>query len=179
MPQLLNSTGLRLGETRADSELTHLLGTVVEFSNLDVSTRPATPVDARPVLAMLVKNASGGALLPNRLVKWVAASRGTQITGYSGVGESFAGAVDPFLPAAGVAANEAFWIILPTLHGTPVKLVSDGSGAISAGDKLQTAGSGKVKARTAESVIDAYVGCAEEAIAATDGLKGRVGIGSH
>lgn len=91
----------------------------------------------RFVYAILVRNVSGAALLPGRSVTWKAGFRGKRVDGYSRTTNvEVAGIVDDQLPAAGVANNDLFWLIVkgPALLKTPL---AAGAGSVFAeGDVL-------------------------------------------
>lgn len=59
----------------------------------------------------LVRNTSGGALLPGDCVKYDTLFQGTRVVA-AGVNEKFAGVVDEYLPAAGVKDDDLFWITI-------------------------------------------------------------------
>jgi hypothetical protein len=71
----------------------------------------------RPVRVRVVRNKSGGVLLPKRAVKPGTANRAAyagQVSGYAAtVGtDVVAGVVDEFLPAAGVVDGDLFYIVV-------------------------------------------------------------------
>lgn len=73
--------------------------------------------------AILVRNVSGVALTPGRTVSWKAGFRGRRVDGYTTTtGAEVAGVVDDQLPAAGVANNDMFWLLVdgPALIKTPL-----------------------------------------------------------
>lgn len=73
--------------------------------------------------AILVRNVSGVALTPGRTVSWKAGFRGRRVDGYTTTtGAEVAGVVDDQLPAAGVANNDLFWLLVegPALIKTPL-----------------------------------------------------------
>jgi len=72
--------------------------------------------------AMLVRNASGFALLPGRSAAWQAGHRGRRVAGYTSTTvQEVAGYVDDKLPSTGVASNDLFWLLRkgPALIKTP------------------------------------------------------------
>lgn len=95
-------------------------GIVKRFKNVNYNSTTGAQVkdtvSGGDVIAILVRNASGIALTPGRLVTWKTTLQGRQVDGYSTVDYAqCAGVVDPFLPTAGVAANDYFWIFVKGL----------------------------------------------------------------
>lgn len=89
----------------------------------------------RLITARLVRNVSGFALTPGRAVAWATGHRGRRVAGHTATTNAeIAGIVDPFLPSAGVADLDLFWIIRegPVLLKTPL----DASAAWAEGDFL-------------------------------------------
>jgi len=87
------------------------VGAVKEFT--DVNPTNGQVRSNRRKVCIAVRNTSGGALLPKRVVRL--AGNGTALfgaaDGYASVAnEPLCGVVDEFLPAAGVAANDVFWV---------------------------------------------------------------------
>lgn len=74
----------------------------------------------RPVECVAVKNVSGGALLPGEVVRFKAAATSGQFSGgiigevdaKAGSADVLLGIVDEYLPAAGVADKEVFWVVV-------------------------------------------------------------------
>lgn len=68
------------------------------------------------VTCRIVRNASGSALLPKRFAKFktdgTAAQYLGQVSGYGDTVGQIGGVVDEFLPAAGAAANDLFWLVV-------------------------------------------------------------------
>lgn len=103
-------------------------------------------VDANPItgqvrtnrrkVCVAVKNTSAGVLLPKRIVAFntAAGKAFTEVNGYSAVtNEERVGVVDEWLPSAGVAVNDIFWV---TVNG-PTEVTAALSGtAITAGTRL-------------------------------------------
>jgi len=87
------------------------------------------------VEAILVRNTSGAALLPGRLVRWKSGSRRREVDGYTNAtaGE-VAGVVDDQLPSTGVANNDLFWLIVKGHALIKTPLAGDGGNVFSAGD---------------------------------------------
>lgn len=64
------------------------------------------------VECICVKNTSGGALLPGQVAKFKASAILTEVDGLATTSTELMGVVDEYLPAAGVAANEVFWLVI-------------------------------------------------------------------
>lgn len=109
-----------------------LEGTECLFQDgVDQPAKPDTKRSGRTRLARLVRNTSGGALLPKRVVKWETGYRGTRVDGYTATtAAEAAGVVDDQLPAAGVADDDLFWIFRkgPTIVKTGItsEVIADG-----------------------------------------------------
>lgn len=112
----------------------------------------------KKVRCRVVRNSSGIALLPKRLVKYdlTAGAQFGRVSGYTTLtAEDWAGVVDEFLPTAGVPANDYFYIVVegPTEMLMPLSnLASD----IAIGDRLvsitaatsQSTTAGRITAQT-------------------------------
>ena len=130
----------------------NLEGQVCTFTNVTVpsgSTTLRTPLNDGPIQARLVRNVSGIALLPGRLVIYKALFQDRRVDGYSSTtAQRVAGVVDPWLPSTGVPANDLFWIII---SGTvPVRRSLSNSAADDAeGDTLYAITAATSQATTA------------------------------
>lgn len=117
---------------------------------------PTTQTDpsGRPVRVKIVRNKSGQALKPARLVKFKAADPAeSQVDGYCyAVGDRPAGVVDEYLPSAGVPDNDLFYIVID--GPTKVTQTHTSNSNLSIGDRLVPTAGG--------------------ASSATDDLAGRV-----
>lgn len=118
---LLNDPPFPLGQTLGvDSTVTSpaWVGAVKEFPDVDPVTGKVR--SNRRKVCIAVRNSSGVALLPKRLVSFKSGSF-TEVDGYtSATDAASAGVVDEWLPATGVADDDVFWI---TVQGpTEVKL---------------------------------------------------------
>lgn len=126
------------------------VGVVKEFPDVVPSTG-AVRTNRRKV-CVAVRNKSGAALLPKRLVTFstTAGKLFSEVTGYSAVtNEERVGVVDEHLPAAGVAADEVFWV---TVSG-PTEVAAALSGTdIAAGDRLAAITAATAGATTAGRV---------------------------
>jgi hypothetical protein len=87
------------------------VGCVKEFT--DVNPVSGQVRSNRRKVCIAVRNTSGAALLPKRVVRLTSSARGvaTVADGYAAVAnDPYVGVVDEFLPAGGVAANDVFWV---------------------------------------------------------------------
>jgi hypothetical protein len=102
------------------------VGCVKEFT--DVNAINGQVRSNRRKVCIAVRNTSGAALLPKRVVRL--AGNGTALfgaaDGYAATAnDAFVGVVDEFLPAGGVASNDVFWV---TVDGpTEVSVALSGS----------------------------------------------------
>lgn len=171
--------------SNASDELAELAGKIGEFPDVEWdSSEGVKPVlTGSMVRCRWVQNTSGGALLPGRLVAYDAAAPLKEVDVLATTGEQAAGVVDEYLPAAGVANNMFFWLVIDG----PTTVVSDGAGVIAAQDKLVTGATGYVVEQTAAPAnetavmvqVNAYVGHALEAAAASEGTTLRALVRLH
>ena len=100
-----------LGQTlgvSSTSDGTGWVGAVKVFP--DVNPRTGRVRSARLKRCIAVRNTSGVALLPKKLVKFADGSV-SAVDAYTRLDNAVpAGVVDEYLPATGVAANDVFWI---------------------------------------------------------------------
>lgn len=66
----------------------------------------------RLVECLAVKNTSGSALLPGSVAKFKDAAILSEVDGLATTSTALMGIVDEYLPAAGVANNEVFWLVV-------------------------------------------------------------------
>lgn len=111
------SLGQTLGVS-STSDGTGWVGAVKQFPDVDPDTGKIRSNRVKTCIA--VRNVSGVALLPKRVVTFKSGSF-TEVDGYNNTTDAAsAGVVDEHLPAGGVANNDVFWI---TVQGpTEVKL---------------------------------------------------------
>lgn len=89
----------------------HLEGIVHVFPD----TNPADATKRRSggnVVAILVRNGTGSAVLPGRIYTWTAAKAGKTVGALAGADAYCAGVADDHLPTAGAPANDLFWLIV-------------------------------------------------------------------
>jgi hypothetical protein len=102
------------------------VGAVKEFTDVNPTTGQVR--SNRRKVCIAVRNTSGVALLPKRVVRLSGTGTGLfgSADGYASVAnEALCGVVDEFLPAGGVAANDVFWV---TVDGpTEVSVALSGS----------------------------------------------------
>jgi hypothetical protein len=102
------------------------VGVVKVFPDVDPVTGRVRSNRVKTCIA--VRNASGATLQGKRAVAFAAGST-TDVSGYARVTNAVvAGVADEFLPAAGVAANDVFWVTVdgPTELQTSSEVVVDG-----------------------------------------------------
>jgi hypothetical protein len=109
-------------------------GVVKEFTDVNPVTGQVR--SNRRKVCVAVRNKSGAALLPKRVVTF-STSAGklfSEVTGYSAVtNEERVGVVDEFLPAGGVADGDVFWV---TVDGPTEVAVALSGSDVAAGDRL-------------------------------------------
>ena len=118
----------------------HLEGIVHHFPD----TNPADTTKRRSggnVVAILVRNGTGGAVLPGRVYTWTAGSEGTKVGALAGADAYCAGVADDHLPTAGAPSNDIFWLIV---KGNCNVLLDS---AVSAADVLYSVANGELKTR--------------------------------
>lgn len=106
--------GQTAGVTGA-TDLAEFEGREVWFRDLDYSSQNQRSRTGRLVRCRIVRNTSAGVLLPRRLVSYdtAAGKFGLAVAGYTTTTAApVAGVVDEFLPAAGVAQYDLFYIVV-------------------------------------------------------------------
>jgi hypothetical protein len=122
---------LKRGETSSAASFAVKKGMLAEFEDVDYSTSTSgvnLPLSGHRVTCRLVKNSSGIALLPGRLVRYKDGTNCGEVDGYP-VGprtDSTAGFVDEYLPSAGVADGSYFWIVVRGPVAALTGLAGDG-----------------------------------------------------
>lgn len=117
--------------TVTSTDLAHLEGQVVYLSHTSPSDRKSRLSNA-DVVAIIVRNSHSTVLLPGAVVVWKTGKVGTQVDVTSGAAQIPAGIVDDHLPAAGVQANDLFYLIVKG----PVTALFLGGGATHASSKI-------------------------------------------
>lgn len=138
--------GLASGASYGDN----WVGVVKEFT--DVSPVTGVVRSNRAKVCVAVKNTSGAALLPKRVVRL--AGTGTALfgaaDGYASVtNEELVGVVDEYLPASGVAANDIFWV---TVNGPTEVAVALSGTNVAVRDRLSVVTAATSGATTAGRV---------------------------
>jgi len=153
------SLGQTLGVSSA-TDGTGWVGVVKVFPDVDPTTGKIRSNRVKKCVA--VRNTSGGALLPKRVVRFARDTAGTAVfsavDGYSAVANNeLVGVVDEYLAAAGVAANDVFWV---TVDGpTEVSAALSGT-AIAVGDRIAAITAATTGATTAGRVTPSGIGAA-------------------
>lgn len=156
--------------TAADVAATkHLEGQEKVFEDIDYSAGPFTRTlrSGRKVRCRCVRNNSGIALLPKRLVTMEATAGdwGKRVDGYADVNAERAYPVDEFLVSTGVPVDDLFWIVVEGPAMCSTALEANGDNVIAVGDRLtsQTAATsgattaGRVKKQAALSAATSGV----------------------
>jgi hypothetical protein len=156
------SRGQTLGVS-STSDGTHIVGTPKWF--VDVHPRTGVVNSNAPVKCIAMRNTSGGAILPGAAVKAKASALLSEVDGSAGVNDMVVGIADEYLPAAGVANNDIFWVVVegPTTATTAATfaaadLISFTGGAAVAAVANKTAGI--ALAATASGKVRVLVGLA-------------------
>ena len=130
------------GEYATTTDFDNLIGKEWEFEDIDwaVATLGARKARTnRMVRCRLVRNDSGIALLPKRLVRFRASGvlYGSAVDGYGATTAERVYPVDEFLPAAGVPSLGYFWVVVdgPATVLTPLA-GAEFNGNISEGSRL-------------------------------------------
>jgi len=155
----------------------NLEGKEWEFEDINPTTKTAR-LDGRKVRCRCVRNVSGGALLPKRLalLQDTAGKNSGRVAGYaSGTAADTPQQgypIDEFLPAAGVPANDLFWIVV---EGPAVVLTSlaDMATDLAVGEFVVAATAATSQATTAGRVIPQLLSGATARLAAN--IQNRVG----
>lgn len=150
---LLSDPPFAIGQTLGVSSTadgTGWVGAVKEFADTNPTTGKIR--SNRRKVCVAVRNTSGGALLPKKLVTLDGV--GSSDANNAVAGNEFVGVVDEFLPASGVAANDVFWVVIEG----PTEVVADAAvtaNAAIASDAAATAGAataGRVVATTTNAI---------------------------
>jgi hypothetical protein len=134
-----------------------LEGTEWEFEDIDYSSVGAKAQRTnRKVRCRIVRNASGIALLPKRVVRFkntAGNDRVGQVDGYTTTtAADFAGVVDEWLPSAGVPANDLFYIVIEGPTRTLTDIAGDADNVFSVGDVVVALTAATSQATTAGRV---------------------------
>lgn len=134
-----------IGEVAAVGELENLLGTVKHFPDRDYSVAAQTPLTGLQVECIWVRNGEAtDAITAGLALKWVSGYVGKRVE-IAGDGDPSCGAANAFLPTAGAAAGQGFFMVV---RG-PSKLKSDGGGTLAVNEIVVTAANGEVNKQTA------------------------------
>lgn len=144
----------------------NVVGVVKQFPDVNPVTGRIRSNRVKTCIA--VRNVSGVALLPRRLVRFKAGSF-TEVDGYTNATDQApAGVVDEYIPASGVANNDVFWI---TVQGpTEVKLgpaqeaaVDTSLVALTAAASTHSTTAGQAQTGAATFLQNGYIGRAVSA----------------
>jgi hypothetical protein len=115
---------------------TAVTGSQKVFTDTDPRTNSGgVLLSNRPVTCIAVRNTSGAALLPGAVVKFKASAILDEVDGAAATATGLIGVVDEYLPAAGVANNDIFWLVVsgPTAITTSASLVAGAAITATAG----------------------------------------------
>lgn len=151
--------GQTLGVTSA-TDGANWVGAVKQFPDVNPTTGRVRSNRVKTCVA--VRNTSGAALLPKRVVTFDTTTAGlagfTETKGYSAVTNAErVGVVDEYLPAGGVASNDVYWV---TVEGPTEVAVALSGSDIAVGDRLAAITAVTVGATTAGRVTASGVGAA-------------------
>jgi hypothetical protein len=151
--------GQTLGVSSNDDGKTWV-GVVKQFPDVDPTTGKVR--SGRIKTCVAVRNASGAALLPKRVVRFAVGTAGTavfsHVDGYSAVtNEERVGVVDEYLPATGVADKDVCWV---TVSGPTEVAVALSGTDVAVGDRLACITAATSGATTAGRVTPSSVGAA-------------------
>ena len=125
-----------LGSGAALTDRPDAEGITATFDDVDYDNPPKMR-SLNKNTCILVRNASGISLLPGRMVRWKAAQRGKQVDGYTAAtAAEAAGIVDEWLPTAGAADKDIFWILTDGVSRVLSDLVGDTDTNFSENDLL-------------------------------------------
>lgn len=152
------SLGQTLGVS-STADGTGWVGVVKVFPDVNPSTGKVRSNRVKKCVA--VRNTSGAALLPKRVVRFDVTNAGKllgDVDGYAALtNNELVGVVDEFLPSGGVAANDIFWV---TVDGpTEVSHALSGT-AVAVGNRLAAITAATSGATTAGRVTPSGVGAA-------------------
>ncbi len=132
-------------------------GKVWEFEDLDYSKSPGAK-PARSGRCMIVRNVSGIALLPKRLVSLQTAGTDGRfflgrVDGYTTITAQQGFPVDEFLTSTGVPNNDLFWVVIDGPATCLTDLAGAGLNVINVGDVLVSLTAATSQATTAGRVM--------------------------
>lgn len=151
------------GEYEASEDLSHMLGREWQFEDLDFAQTSGARAarSGKMVSCRLVKNNTGAALLPKRLVTFstTAGEYNTHIghssSAYSCLTNDRAFPVDEFLPSAGVPDQAYFWVVTRGPAMCLLPLAGAGfNGDVSVGNTLSALTAATAGATTAGRVAN-------------------------
>lgn len=152
----------------------NIIGKEWVFEDIDPDN-PSQLRTNRPVRCRAVRNTSGIALLPKRLVKFstVDGEYGNSVDGYATETAKECYPVDEFLPAAGVADDKVFWIVVEGPAMVTVGLTAGATTNFARGDWLVSQTAATSQATTAGRAEQINMDAATEPLG--DQVLNRIG----
>lgn len=152
-----------------------LEGSIRVFRDFDPTDRLKLR-SARDITCILVRNVSGIALLPGRIVRWKAAFRGKRVDGYTTTtAAEAAGVVDEWLPTAGVPDGDLFWLVVDGPSLVRSDLTGDAGTAFSEGAILIAVTAATSQATSAGRMTEADFTTAATGATLGDQIVNRIG----
>lgn len=168
-----------LHKTFASGTLDNLLGVERCFGDIDQtpSSTVASKTTGMEVWARLVKNRRGSAITKGLALKWKTSYNGVGVD-VAGAGDKVVGFASPYLPSAGVADGDYFWMV----YRGPCKAVSDGGTTLADTDTVVSSTAGKIKKQTAAPAdttaamvqVNSRAGTPMESVTNVDGTVFRI-----
>jgi len=158
--EMVDDIAATMSETTVDAQ--HTAGKEGIYIDFDIAS-PDTQETARAVYVRLVKNTSGGALLPGIVCKPDTGSSKlfrTATLGAAAATDKPIGVVNRHIAAAGVPDDEYFWMVVEG----PTEVIDSGSG-VTAGDTVKTGAAGEVTTNSS-TPLEFDIGTATETAAA-------------
>lgn len=176
-------TNYGLADVGASGELTNQYGLTKDFPDFDYDSTGVMPLNTgMNKRCRWVKNGeASSAITPRAVVKWDSGSAepGTTVV-LCGDNAIPCGVANEFLPSAGAAAGQGFFMV----EEGPTELITDGGSTLATTDVVVSAASAKVNKQDASAAttdimiqVQTRVGRPLAAVAATDGVTFRAKVG--
>lgn len=162
--------GSETGRTITSSDAASVEGATKVFDDVAPGQAAGAKVrrSNRQTTCILVRNVSGIALLPKRIARWASGYRGKRVDGYTtATAAEAAGVIDEHLPAAGVPANDLFWLAVRGPSLVLTDLAGGANNVIAVDDTLIALTAATSQATTAGRVVT--WGLTATSTATTDG----------